>query len=245
MAHLATERLDTPDKAADFWRQVHQADKHDRDARAALLTAYERLGKWKEFAEILRLEVDAIPHENTEEKLDGFCKLVRTISSHLRQDAQVIQLYGQILELAPGDDEAIDALCQKYEKMRRWPDLISLLRQSAEDASEDEQIAVSLRIARVYLDKMRNQMEATRAYEEVLATYPDNEEALRALDGLYEKRREWDSLVSIRTRLADLNEDADARIAAYKRTRRICRQEDSTTSDFSGPLGGNPSAGPG
>jgi hypothetical protein len=90
MAYLATERLGEPDKAAEFWRQVHQVDKQDPDARAALLDAYESLGKWKEFAEVLRLDVEAIPFEDTEEKLAGLRRLVRTISTHLRQDAQVI-----------------------------------------------------------------------------------------------------------------------------------------------------------
>ena len=100
--------------------------------------------------------------------------------------------------------------------MRRWPDLIGLLQQQAESAhDDDERMTIALRIAGVYLNNMRNQMEATNAYESVLAQYPDSLDALQALDGLYEKRRDWDNLVSIRIRLADRLTDADERLAAY------------------------------
>ena len=62
MAHLATDRLGDPVKAADFWKQVYQVDRDDVEARRALLVAYKAAGKWKDYADILRLEV-AIPAE--------------------------------------------------------------------------------------------------------------------------------------------------------------------------------------
>ena len=121
MALLAEERMPESGKAADFWRQVHQADKFDIDARHALLEVYEAAGKWKEFAAILKLEVDDIPEHDVVARLDGLRRLVAVTSAHLRQDAQVIAMYGDILALDPDDAEATEALCARYEKMRRWP----------------------------------------------------------------------------------------------------------------------------
>ena len=58
-------------KAADFWKQVYQVDRDDVEARRALLVAYKAAGKWKDYADILRLEVEAIPAEDVEGKLEG------------------------------------------------------------------------------------------------------------------------------------------------------------------------------
>ena len=145
----------------------------------------------------------------------------------------MISLYGQILEMDPSDEQALDALCAKYEKMRRWPDLVGLLRQRLEDADGEDREAVALRIASVYLDKMRNQMEAIRAYEEVLALNPESQAAMQALDGLYEKRRDWEQLIAIRVRLAESLPE-DEMLAAYKSladyaTRKIRRPDITRT----------------
>ncbi|MEE2757898.1 MAG: tetratricopeptide repeat protein [Myxococcota bacterium] len=210
MARLTETRLGRPDKAADFWRQVFQSNKDDEDARRALLTAYEQNGKWKEYVDVLSLEVESIPSDETIQRLAGLKKLVAVMSQHLRQDAKVIALYAQILELDPQDREAQDALCQKYEKMRKWPDLVELLRTRADELEGPERLDMLMRIGRVYLEKMRNQMDAITAFEDVLVEDPDSVDALEALNELYEKRRDWDNLIATRIRLAERLEPADA-----------------------------------
>ncbi|MCB9536432.1 MAG: tetratricopeptide repeat protein [Myxococcales bacterium] len=216
MARLAEERTDEDAKAADFWRQVHQVEKDDVEARDALLRLYEKLEKWNQYADVLRQAVDDIPDSDVEAKVAGLRKLVAVLTEHLRQDATVVQIYGQILELDPDDDEAREALVEKYEAMRRWPDLVGLLQQQADRASGAQRLALNLRIADLYLNKFRNQAEAIKAYEAVLEDDPDNRDALEALDQMYEKRRDWDSLVAVRRQLADMAEDVDAQVQAYK-----------------------------
>ena len=48
-----------------------------------------------------------------------------------------------------------------------------------------------------------------------MAEDPEHSGALNALDGLYEKRRDWENLISVRLRLAE-SLDEDARLAAMK-----------------------------
>ncbi|MCA9537317.1 MAG: tetratricopeptide repeat protein [Myxococcales bacterium] len=216
MARLSGERADDDARTADFWRQVFQADKSDAEARQALLRLYEPLEKWKELVDVLRIEVDEIPDSDVAAKLVGLRRLVKLTDEHLKQDVLVVQIYGQILELDPEDDEALDVLTDKYESMRRWPDLISLLEQQAERAEGRRRTSLRVRIAKLYLDRLRNQVEAIKAFEAVLADDPNNRDALEALDQMYEKRRDWDNLVAARQKLADLEEDPDARLAKYK-----------------------------
>ena len=217
MARLAEARTEDPAKAADFWRQVHMADKDDADARQALLRLYPMLEKWKEYADILTIEVDAIPDHDVDAKIDGLRKLVAVYSSdHLSADQKLVTLYQQLLDLDPHDETAMAVLVEKYEAMRKWPDLVKVLQMQSARASDAERVQVNLRIAALYLDKFRNQAEAITAYETVLSDDPDSREAIEALDGLYEKRRDWDNLVDMRRRAADLATEPADRLAAYK-----------------------------
>lgn len=216
MARLAERRLGDQDKAADFWRQVHQADKEDKAARKALLRLYEALGKDKELIDVLRVVVDDIPDGQVVKKLAGLRRLASLVAEQPRQDAQVVQIYAEILALDPDDDEAPALLIEKYEGMRRWPDLIGVLQTQFERADGQARIDYALQIAELYLNRLRNQAEAIKAFEAVLELDPENKAALEALDGMYEKRRDWDSLIEVRQRIADLADDIDARLEGYK-----------------------------
>ena len=216
MAELAEERTSDIEKATDFWRQVHQTDRDDADARAALLRLYPQTGKWKEYAAVLQIEVDGISNANVPAKIQGLRQLVRVYADHLDADAQVVRFYGQILELDPDDAEAQAVLIDKYEAMRKWQDLVNILQRQADAATGEVRTALNVRIAFLYLDKFRNQGEAIRVYELVMAEDPNNIEAIQALDGMYEKRREWDKMVAIRRQLADLAPTLSERARAYK-----------------------------
>ncbi|MEZ4433356.1 MAG: tetratricopeptide repeat protein [bacterium] len=216
MARLAEKRLGDENQAADFWRQVHQADKDDREARKALLRIYDRLGKHKELIDVLRVVVDDIPPDRRAEKLAGLRRLAALMDEHVRQDVQTVQIYAEILTLDPDDRQVPALLIEKYEAMRRWPDLVAVLEMQAERAEGAEKVGFALQIAHLYLDRLRNQVEAATAFERVLALDPHNREALEALDAMYEKRRDWDNLVETRRRIADLADDPAKRLAAYK-----------------------------
>jgi tetratricopeptide (TPR) repeat protein len=216
MAVLAEERAGDVTKAADFWRQVNQADREDVPSREALLRLYPEVGKWKEYAEILEIEVNSIPDSDVEAKTAGIRKLLATLNEHLRADQKVVALYKTLLTLDPDDTDAMAVLVAKYEAMRKWPDLVQVLEMQAERSEGEARIGLMLKIAHLYLEKFRNQAEAIKAFEGVLAEDPDCREAIEALDGMYEKRRDWDRLVEVRSKLADMQPEPEARLAAYK-----------------------------
>ena len=95
--------------------------------------AYESAEKWKEFADVLNQEVESIDPDDVEARIAGLTRLVNVLNQYLRQDAKVVALYVEILQLDPSNEAALEALSQKYEKMRKWPELVSLLRQRADD----------------------------------------------------------------------------------------------------------------
>src|SRR5258708_16899780 len=96
--------------------------------------------------------------------------------------------------------------------MKRWPDLISLLRRKAGAVSETtEKVALQLRVASLFLEKFSNQAEAIKAYEAILELDANNQEALGFLKQMYEKRRDWEKLVGVHQREIELLSDQDAK----------------------------------
>ncbi|MBM4360789.1 MAG: hypothetical protein FJ096_22000, partial [Deltaproteobacteria bacterium] len=164
-----------------------------------------------------KLDVEEIPDSDRARKVHALKALVRVYTTHLNLDAMVVTLYSQVLALEPNDAEATDALIEKYEAMRRWPDLVALLQKQADAAVETtRRVDLNLRIAFLYLDKFRNQAEAIKAYETVLSDDPANRGAIEALQDMYEKRREWEKLVAVQRQLADAEPEASTRAAKYK-----------------------------
>ena len=111
MARLATERASDSGKAMDFWRQVHQMDKADVDARQALLVAYKAASKWKEYAEVLRLEVDSVSEHDVDAKLQGLRELVATIRPTCDKTPKSYNC----------TDKSLSYLRVTQTRSRRWP----------------------------------------------------------------------------------------------------------------------------
>ena len=105
--------------------------------------------------------------------------MIEVYRDRLKLDVMVVNAYNQILSIQPNNFEAADALAAQYETMKRWPDLIALLRKKAAVVeSAEDKIALHLRVANLFLEKFSNQAEAIKAYETILELDPDNSEAL-------------------------------------------------------------------
>ena len=57
--------------------------------------------------------------------------MIEVYRDRLKLDVMVVNAYNQILTIQPDNFEAADALAAQYETMKRWPDLIALLRKKA------------------------------------------------------------------------------------------------------------------
>jgi hypothetical protein len=93
----------------------------------------------------------------------------------------------------------INASEEQLAKEQRWPELIKRLqgRVDAEGTSE-ARVALLMRIAGLFMDKFSNVAEAIKVWQRVLEIDPDHPQANDGLAVNYEKRRDWDKLISLR-----------------------------------------------
>lgn len=216
IGRLAETRANDVEKAVGFWRQAFQTSPDDSEVREALMRLYPIVGKWKEYGAVLKTELEIVPSDESERRLELIRALIPIASDHLRQEQLVVSLYQELLELDPTDAQARDALASSFEKMRNWPQLVGFYETQALSLDGDELLELRLKVADIYLSKMRNQVEAIQAYEKVLEDYPANAGALSALEQLYEKRRSWDQYVQVRIQVAERCEDLEERLQGLR-----------------------------
>ena len=153
----------------------------DDDARVALQQLYQSSGKWNALSESIRGEIDTLGPEATEEKLRLLRDLIPIYRDALELDSMLIQVYGEILALAPNDREALSSVAALYEEAGRWNELIHVLERQAELAEEPEdEVALYWRTANLWMERFGNMNQATVPLERIVALQPDHLEALAA-----------------------------------------------------------------
>ena len=90
--------------------------------------------------------------------------MIEVYRDRLKLDVMVVNAFNQILTIQPTNFEAADALAAQYETMKRWPDLIALLRKKAAvgRVAGARRSRCTLRVANLFLEKFSNQAEAIK-----------------------------------------------------------------------------------
>ena len=206
-AHEA-EKL-TVEKGIDAWKKLVAAAPAAWAPRRELARVYKKAERWNAFIEVMKEAVDKASWHAPEDKIPVLLEMIEVYRERLKLDVMVVNAFNQILSIQPTNFEAADALAAQYETMKRWPDLISLLRKKAAAVeSPAEKVALHLRVANLFLEKFSNQAEAIKSFETILELDADNQDALTFLKQMYEKRRDWEKLVAVHQREIEKLTDA-------------------------------------
>ena len=101
----------------------------------------------------------------------------------------------RILELAPDDTQAIDALERLYLAKQRYSDLLAIYdKKLALGQDPTERKAIQYKVGQLYEDEIGDDSKAIVAYRAIVAQAGDERPALAALHRIHEKRKEWRDL---------------------------------------------------
>ncbi|MBO6939656.1 MAG: tetratricopeptide repeat protein [Deltaproteobacteria bacterium] len=104
----------------------------------------------------------------------------------------------------------LDEELEKYEGQRRWSDVIRTILAKADIVQDHEEKVALLREAgTMYIERSSNQAEAIKVFEQVLEYAPQDLEAIEKLKEMYEKRRDWESLIAVMDREAQMLDPVD------------------------------------
>ena len=214
------EQLGQAAQAEERYQAILMLAPEDAEALDHLEHMYRAGERWEELAGILEKRttgtVEALP-PGSERRRRGL-ELAELQEQRLERPYEAIdtleRYVGSIDEDERGMDnpevhreaaEAYESLARLYSRVGLWPKTVVALAREAE-LSSDPQVLRDLRwrMGEIYERELGSVDQAVEAYESILASLPEDEEALAALDRLHQAHGNWEPLQDILRRRAEL-----------------------------------------
>ncbi len=163
LSRIAWAEVGDPERAIRAYRAALAEDAGDEEARAGLIEALERIGRWDEL--IAALEARAARGEGEAARGDRV-RAARTLEERSGDLDGAIRAWTAIRKRAEDDEESAEALASLLEKTARWGELITLLEEEAVAASAPDRVAeLWRRVGDLHLERTGKWGEAIAAYE--------------------------------------------------------------------------------
>ncbi len=186
LATLYQGPLQNPSKAIAEWRIVVELAPEDRSAFEQLSALYVSSGDVASLLEVLRRQL-AVAEDLEARRF--LLHRVGEIQDQQQHDAPAaFATYRRLLELDPGDAEAVARLGKLAEALQRWPELAALLEQQVSTAAaagqNEDQVAALFRLASLYQGPLRNAEGAEGLYARILELSPGHAPTLERLEAV-------------------------------------------------------------
>lgn len=171
------------EEAAECFERLLQIDPSDLEALSALDNLFRNSERWTDLAQVYRKRIELSLDDEERERL--YSEVAMLLDEMLGQPTQAIAAYREILAFAPTSLVALGALDALFERQQRWTDLAENIEaRLALVESDEEQLALILRLAALRESEMKDVPGAVDGYRQVLDRDPMNEAALSALERL-------------------------------------------------------------
>jgi tetratricopeptide (TPR) repeat protein len=213
-AEIREEALNDTATAIAHYRRVLTVDPAHLGAATALERLYQQSEQWEALAGILltKSKMLDIPDDQKEH-------LFRAASIYeelLERPTDAITVYHQVLEVDPEEIAALDKLTELNLKLEKWPELLDVYTKKADVVSDpDEKKRLYLEVGAVYERELNDTAKATDTYARILEIDPDDLTAIQRLDALHQAAGNWQELLQILEREADLASDPNE-VTSYR-----------------------------
>ena len=180
---------------------------HDQTAGELerLATATNR---WQELLDEYTNRVNELEREDRGSAADLWVKIGRWYAEHLSHLEYAIHSVQQALRIDPAHTGALGGMAELQRKRGSWSELIETLqRHAAVEPSKDKKTDLYIQLAELLERQMQDIGGAIHAYQQALAFTPASQGTLVALDRLYRRTEQWENLIDVLNRRADLSTD--------------------------------------
>jgi len=210
------ERLGQVEKAEALYDEILRLKSDDEVALARVEDIFRTQQRWEDLANVLEKRTsaptDALPLGVDRRK--RLRELALLYEDRLERPYEAIDTLERLLvevadeERSHGDAatpeenvemvDAHEALARLYSRVGLWGKVVDSLKRQAELTTDKQRArALRLQVAGVYEKELAVPERATESYEAILASDPDDEEALAALDRLNEVHSRFEDLQEI------------------------------------------------
>jgi len=189
------EKASRPDMALPCLQSAIASEPQNEEALSAMAQVYRKTQKWSELGMVLSrwTESTRVPAKARDLRTEA-----AELAEHQLNDlASARAMYEGVLADDPTHARASDGLARVCERSGDWAGYIKVLQARASALRGNEHIAMLLRIAETYEDRLSQDSEAIRIVEGILGDTPEHFDALRALDRLYAKVGRFNDLIDV------------------------------------------------
>jgi golgin subfamily B member 1 len=226
--HFA-HRLGNDDRAEKCWKEILMLSPTDLPTREELIALHRRRGNFEALDSAVTRQIWIAPDE---EKALGLSRLAaQNLDENIHDPGRSIDGWFRVLDYAPTDLEALQALSKHFETQKRSRDLIATLEIQLRSAAErDNQIQLSQRIADLW-EAENSRLAALGSYERILRWNPVAEPALEALVRLCKDGETGKAQVALEV-ASGLKDDLAARIALLRQIVGLLGKDDALGKFF-------------
>ncbi len=205
-ATIREEQLQDTVGAINHYTAVLALDDQHLEAATALERLYQLSERYEDLAKIYLAKAAMLPSLDEQKAY-----LVRGASLYeeiLQRPENAIAVYRQVLELDAEDLESLEKLVELYLRLERWADLLEVYTQKADIVGDfDEKKRIYVEMGAVYEREVGDVDKAIDTYQRILEIDPEDLSAIGRLDALYQQTENWQELLSVLEREADLAAD--------------------------------------
>jgi tetratricopeptide (TPR) repeat protein len=193
-ARVASAKLKDAAESAHLYGLLHAVDPTDAEGLDALERHYERTRDWERLIGVLttRLSLTA----GGDEAIALYLRIAHMCEDGLHDAERTIDAYRKILDIAPSQKDAIEALGRLYEGTERWAELVEISRRQIRIVTDRALKAILyFKCGSVMESKFGKEDDAIRYYDAAIKTSPSCLPAVHGLRDLYLRREDWPHVI--------------------------------------------------
>ncbi|HSN99926.1 MAG TPA: tetratricopeptide repeat protein, partial [Candidatus Nanopelagicales bacterium] len=240
LGRVLLDEVKRVDDALAQFRAVYDADSENAAAISALERLYRETGRFQDLLGIYQKKLE-LTSEPAERKQILYA-IAELYEGELRDPAQAIITYCQVLDDEPMDAQALAALDKLYRQEEQWDSYVDVLRKRIElEQSESALVDLKLRLGTTLEKHLGDPAGALENYREILFLDPSNDAARTALEALlenedlraeaaailqeiYEGRGDWEKLIQALEILAAAEGDVATRVSLLRKVARAAAE---------------------
>ncbi|MBA3455769.1 MAG: tetratricopeptide repeat protein, partial [Deltaproteobacteria bacterium] len=164
--------------------------------------------RWQELLDEYTNRVNELEREDRGSAADLWVKIGRWYAEHLSHLEYAIHSVQQALRIDPSHTGALGGMGELQRKRGSWSELIETLgRHAAVEPNPEKKTELYIQLADLLERQMQDLGGSIHAYQQALNYGKTSTTALTALDRLYRRVEQWEPLIDILNRRAELDTD--------------------------------------
>jgi tetratricopeptide (TPR) repeat protein len=213
MLWLYRDELRQDPLVVSTYQSILELDPTDLGIIEPLCAKLEEMNRFPDLVEALKRKAAAT--DDVSSRMEILERVAGLYQEKFNNQAEAIRVWEEVLSLDPESSRALAALEDGYEKRRDWDSLIAIRLRMVEASLDGLQKARLLRdCADVATTRKRDLPQAIGLWEQVLEVVPGDSAALAALEQIYERDKQWESLAEVLQQRVNVLDDAKERAAA-------------------------------